>query len=190
MAGAGLLIVLSTGSLSGLWLVLLGWYLSQTARAEASFPRLTGTLGSVPVGRLMTSAPVCGYTGQTVASFAAGVAASHPHRRYPILDLDGNLAGLITVDLLAAIPPPRRSTTRLADLLIPASRLRLAQRDTPISDPSALPADPLRITVVVDGSRPCGVLTAGDLARALAIARLGEIPDRSPGAFEDLRPLP
>jgi CBS domain-containing protein len=35
------------------------------------------------------------------------------------------------------------------------------------------------MTVIVDGGRPCGVLTAGDVERALAVAALGEAPDRS-----------
>jgi hypothetical protein len=57
-------------------------------------------------------------------------------------------------------------------------------------DPAALPAGPLAMTVVVDGRRPCGALTAGDLSRALAVAALGETPDRAPGFFGSLGPAP
>jgi hypothetical protein len=47
-----------------------------------------------------------------------------------------------------------------------------------MSDPSALPADPLRLTVILDDDRPCGVLTAGDLSRALGVVAAGGWPHR------------
>jgi Zn-dependent protease len=187
MAAAGLVLTLVTGTWNGLWLALLGWYLSGTARAEAATLRFTGSLGDIPVGRLMSAPAICGYTGQTVAAFTAVVAAEHPHRCYPVVDLDGNLAGMVTVAGLTRIPPPRRYDTRLGEIVISAHRIPVAQRETPLRDPSALPTGPVETTVVVDGRRPCGVLTAGDLRRALAVAVLGETPDRSPGAFDDLR---
>jgi CBS domain-containing protein len=190
LAGAGLVLVLTTRTLGGLWLILLGWYLTSTARAETAALRFSGSLGGVPVGRLMSSPAVCGHTGQTVSAFIAGVAATHPHRCYPVVDIDGNLAGAVTIDLLARVPPRSRWETRLAELLIPVSRLSVTGPDTLLRDPAALPAGPLRFAVVVDGSRPCGVLTAGDLNRALAVAALGETPDRSPGAYGELRPQP
>jgi len=190
LAGTGLVLALATGTFDGLWLVLLGWYLAGAARAEATALQFAGTLGDIPAGRLMSSPAICGYTGQTVATFASAVAAVHPHRCYPVVDIDGNLAGLVTVAALAGVPPQLRAETRLTELVVPVSRIAVAQRETPLRDPSALPAGPLRITVVVDGRRPCGVLTAGDLSRALAVATLGETPDRSPGALGDLQPLP
>lgn len=187
MAAAGLVLTFATGTWNGLWLALLGWYLNGAARAEASTLRFTGSLGDVPIGRLMTTPAVCGYTGQTVAAFTAAVAAEHPHRCYPVVDLDGNLAGMVTIAALTRVPPPRRHDTRLGEIVIPADRIPVAQRETPMRDPSALPTGLLATTVVVDGRRPCGVLTAGDLRRALAVAALGETPDRSPGAVGDLR---
>jgi len=190
LAGAGLVLALATGTFDGLWLVLLGWYLAGAARAEATALQFTGALGGIPAGRLMSSPAVCGYTGQTVATFAAAVAAVHPHRCYPVVDIDGNLAGLVTIAALAGVPPQLRAQTRLTELVVPVSRIAVAQRETPLRGPSALPAGPMRMTVVVDGRRPCGVLTAGDLSRALAVATLGEAPDRSPGALGDLQPLP
>jgi CBS domain-containing protein len=188
LAGTGFVLLLTTRTLGGLWLVLLGWYLAVTARTEADALRFGSSLGDVPAGQLMSAPAACGYTGQTVSAFVAGVAATHPHRCYPVVDLDGNLAGVVTIGLLAGVPPGRRPETRLADLLVPVSRISVARRDTPLREPAALPAGPLRFTVVVDGSRPCGVLTAGDLNRAMAVAALGETPDRSPAAYGDLRP--
>jgi CBS domain-containing protein len=188
LAASGLALSVATGNLGGLWLVLLGWYLAGAARAEAAGLRFTTVLGDVPAGRLMSAPAVCGYTGQAVAAFAV-IAAAHPHRCYPVVDVDGDLAGLVTVAALVAVPPQRRAETRLAELVLPVSRVAVTQRDTLLRDPTAVPAGPLGITIVLDGRRPCGVLTAGDIDRALAVAALGRTPDRSPGAFGDLRSL-
>lgn len=185
MIGAGFLLAVATPGLGGLWLALVGWYLAQSAGAAVAYVRLIGDLGVLPVGRLMSSPAVCGYAGQSVSSFVAGVAATHPHHCYPIVDLDGHLAGAVTTRALAAVSPSQRHEVRLAKILIPVARLRVAQRETLIAEPSALPTNPLWLTVVLDGTRPCGVLTAGDLSRALAVARLGEAPDRSSGRLSD-----
>ncbi|MEU7906135.1 CBS domain-containing protein [Actinoplanes sp. NPDC049118] len=133
----------------------------------------------------MSSPAVCGYAGQTVSDFLARVAATHPHRCYPVVDIDGRLFGLITMPTLARVAAKERAAVRLAELSIPVAELRVAQRNTPATDPAALPADPLRFTVVLDGSRPCGVLTTGDLSHGLAVARRGETPDRSAGPLDD-----
>jgi len=104
------------------------------------------------------------------------VASVHPHRCYPVVDLDGRLAGLVAVRTLAAVPAGRHAEVRLSQVVIPPDRIRVAPLGTLVREPSAQPVNPLRCIVVVDGARPCGVLTAGDVARALAVAEL-----RGPG---------
>lgn len=185
MAGAGLVIALTFGSLSGLWLVLIGWYLAGTARSEASAVRLTRALAGVTVGQVMSTPAVCGYIGQSLAVFIAGTAASGPHRAYPVADLDGRLVGLVTVSSLAAVPAGRRGEVRLADILIPVSQVRVVQPSTPLIEAAKLLTDPRRPAVVVADDRPCGVLSPGDLIRALSIADLGGRPDRTRGGLSE-----
>jgi CBS domain-containing protein len=132
----------------------------------------------------MSTPAVCGYTGHSVAVFVAGTAASSPHRAYPVVDLDGRLAGLVTVGGLAAVPAARRSTVRLADVLIPLPQVRVVQPSTPLIEATKLLTDPRRPAVVVADGRPCGVLSPGDIIRTLSIAELGGRPDRT---RDDLR---
>lgn len=179
LSTAGIVLAVSARNLGGLWLVLLGWYLIGAARSEAAAVRLTSGLGDVPVGRLMSAPAVCGYTGQTVAAFVADIAAAHPHRCYPVVDLDGRFAGVVTTATLARVPAQRRAEVRLGQVLIGPAQVPVAHPRTTMRDPAAFPTGPLRITVIVEGGRPCGVLTAGDVQRALDVATLGEAPDRS-----------
>src|SRR5439155_12097581 len=61
--------VLFTGTLSGLWLALLGWFLVSAANVEAAAARYHTLLGRVPVRAVMHDSPVCGHPQQSVGRF-------------------------------------------------------------------------------------------------------------------------
>lgn len=179
MSAAGIFVTLATGNLGGVWLVLIGWYLVGAARSEASAVRLTSALAGLRVEQVMSAPPVCGYAGQSVTGFVVGPATAFPHHAYPVMDLDGRLAGLATLGALATVPAARRSVVRLIDVAVPVSRIRTVEPQTPLIEAATLLNDPYRLAVVVVRGRPCGVLSAGDILRAMDIAELGGAPDRT-----------
>ncbi|MEU8233244.1 site-2 protease family protein [Actinoplanes sp. NPDC048967] len=179
LACAGVAVTVATGDLGGLWPVLIGWYLITAARAEEAAVRLTGALTGVNVEQAMSAPPVCGYAGESVAVFVAGTVTAFPHRAYPVVDLDGRLAGLVTLDGLAACPVARRGLVRLADIAVPASRIRAVEPGTSLVEAATLLNDPYRLVVVTDRGRPCGVLTAADILHSMDIADLGGTPERT-----------
>lgn len=75
----------------------------------------------------------------------------------------------------------RRGTTRLIDRSVPVSRIQTVEPQTPLIEAATLLNDPHRLAVVVAHGRPCGVLSAGDIIRAMDIAGLGAAPDRTRG---------
>ncbi|MCA2219182.1 site-2 protease family protein [Jidongwangia harbinensis] len=184
LTAVGFTAVLLTGSLSGVWVALVGWFLTVSARAETTRVRLGTAFTGLRVGDLMTAPAVCGYSGQSVAAFVSGVAARHPHRAYPVIDLDGRFAGLVLLGRLAALAPPRRAGTRLADVLVRPADVPVAGPDTPLTEAVPMAAGPHRIAVVVRDGRPCGVLSSGDVRRALQIVELGGRPHRHPAGAE------
>jgi hypothetical protein len=97
LTAAGLAELLLLTNLSGLWLVLLGLFLMAAARAETADATQKASLGRLRVGEVMTGPPVCGYAIQSVANFVATVARHHPYRAFPVLDLDGRVAGLVSL---------------------------------------------------------------------------------------------
>ncbi|MEU4689920.1 site-2 protease family protein [Actinoplanes sp. NPDC023714] len=176
LSGLGLILLLGSATTTGLWFVLLGWYLVVAARSEQNGTELAALLHDVRAGDAMSAPAVCGYTGHTVAEFAAGTARFCPHRAYPVIDIDGLLAGMVTTAGLAAVPAELRSTTRLTRIMIPAARLACAEPDAPVLDVISDMNNRLRTLVIVDQGRPCGVLTAGDIARVAGVTRLGVLP--------------
>jgi Zn-dependent protease/CBS domain-containing protein len=179
LAGLGLA-ELWFGDLGGLWMILLGWFIVTAARAEEAGARLSPLLDSVRVGDVMSSPAVCGYVSETVESFLAATATRHPYRSYPVLDLDGRLAGVVTLADLARLPADRRGRVRLADAQIPLSRLHVLDPSTPLT---AIAGDVLaadwRLQPVAVRGRLSGVLTATDVRRSVELAALGAIPIRA-----------
>ncbi|MEU4421573.1 site-2 protease family protein [Actinoplanes sp. NPDC024001] len=176
LMGLGAVLVFGYAAIGGFWLVLLGWYLSYAARAEEAAADLAEYLDGIPVSEAMSAPAVCGYAGHTVSEFIARPARLCPHRAYPVTDIDGRLAGVVTIAQLTAIPQRRRMTTRIAEVMVPASQVRVTGADTPLLDVIGALNNRLRTVVVVEQDRPCGVLTTGDVTRLAGVAQLGGLP--------------
>jgi Zn-dependent protease len=175
MSGLGIVLILGFAALQGLWLVILGWYLSFAARAESAAADLTQSLRGVLVADVMSTPAVCGYAGHAVTEFVAHTARRCPHRVYPVTGIDGRIAGLVTVSKLLTVPARLRTATRLGEVMVPASGLPVIEPGTPLLDAISALGGRLRTVVVVEQDRPCGVLTTGDLQRLSGVTRLGGV---------------
>ena len=114
LAAFGVVQVFLAGNLSGLWLVLLGWFLVTAANAETASVRMNRALEGRSVRDIMAADPVAGRDNQTIDSFVSDTAARHPHTSYPVVDDDGRLVGLVRLSDLTRVPesggpppPPR-----------------------------------------------------------------------------------
>jgi Zn-dependent protease/CBS domain-containing protein len=172
--------VLLAANLGGLWLVVLGWFLTSAARAETTDVTLRDTLAGVRVGDVMTTPAVCGYASQSVTDFVATVARHHPHRGFPVLDLDGRLVGLVTLTSLARVPAPSRDTVRLGQVMVPINRITPLDPAAPLVDAApTLLAGGHRLAPVLSHGHLHGVITTGDLTHAVELAALNTTPTRS-----------
>ncbi|GAA0717177.1 site-2 protease family protein [Dactylosporangium roseum] len=183
LIAAGLVEVLLAANFGGLWLVVLGWFLALSAHAETTHVMLRKALAGVRVGDVMTTPAVCGYTSQSIADFVATVARRHPHRVFPVLDLDGRLVGLVSINRLAKVPRTDRERVRLGEVSAPVDRAHVLDPAAPLIDTApALLAGGHRLAPVVTDGRLTGIMTSGDVARATELAELGITPDRGGGA--------
>lgn len=182
LVAVGLAQVLAA-NLGGLWLVVLGWFLVGAATAEGNDAVLRSSLARLRVGDVMTPSPTCGYATQSVANFISTVAWKRPYRTFPVLDLDGRLAGVVSLARLARVPAAERDMVRLGDVLTPRDRVLVLDPASPLADAApALSAGGFRLAVVAVDGHVSGVLSVGDLARAVELAALESQPDRSGGA--------
>ena len=176
LVAAGLTQLL-TANLGGLWLVVLGWFLVGAAQAEDAAEVLRTSLARLRVGDVMTPSPACGYTTQSVANFVTTVAWQRPYRTFPVLDPGGRLAGVVSLAQLARVPAAKRQAVRLGEVLTPRDHVLVLDPASPLADAApAFLAGGFRLAVVALDGHVSGVVSAGDLARAVELA-----PFRAPG---------
>jgi Zn-dependent protease len=168
LVAGGLALMLFAGDLSGLWFVLLGWYLTSMAVAERASAGVEAALDRLTVADIMTPDPVCAYAWEPVDR----IIASARHRAFPVVDIDGRPVGTVELARLVRIPPALRPVRRILDVATPLVEARLVRPDdrAAAAGRALSPVSPL--AVVVAGGRVVGVVTGVDIARAVEQARL------------------
>jgi CBS domain-containing protein len=155
--------------------LLVGWFLSGSASAERAATIVAERLAGLRVADVMSAPPVVASGWWTVQAFIDRL-LGEPGRRYrefPVVDIDGRLAGVVSIaDLTRCSPaecrnvPVRQLARPLVDELVLTPDMPLEQvlQRAPILG-GALAA------VVADG-HVAGVLTSTDIARAVEIRAL------------------
>jgi Zn-dependent protease/CBS domain-containing protein len=170
--GVGL--VLFGGGLGGLWWALIGWFLVNAATAEQQYASLDQRLGGLRVAAVMSRNPITVPADVTLSGFISALAMRYPFSTYPIVDASGRLTGLVTLNRIRAVPPPRRDTTRLGEVACSPEEVPTARPDEPLADllPRMAGCSDGRAVVVDNDGRVVGVLSASDIARAVALAEI------------------
>jgi CBS domain-containing protein len=131
-------------------------------------------LSGLRVGDVMTSHPVVADATMTLADFVDRLALTHQFSGYPLVDPDGRLTGLVTLNRVRAVPPNQRAGTRLRDIACPPEAVPTTRPDEPLI--SLLPrmqgcSDGRAVVLDADG-RVIGVVSSTDISRALQLADL------------------
>ena len=170
LATVGLVEILFAGNYSGLWLLLLAWFLISAANAERMDARVHSALDGLYVRDIMALDPVCGYDGQTIDGFVDTVAAGTRHRAFPVIDLAGSIVGVVHLADLRRVPPEQRSVRRLRTVVRPAAVI--LSPDQPAVDAAAALSAWSRLAPVTAGGRLVGTVSAQDIQRAIDLAGL------------------
>ncbi|MER5910339.1 site-2 protease family protein [Streptomyces sp. NPDC001982] len=170
MVLTGFASVLFLGNLSGLWAALIGWFLIAAATAEARQAEVQGVLKGVPVGRVMTPAPVTVPSWTTAAGFLAeGPFGPYRHSAFPVVAPDGMVVGLITVAMVNKTPPQARTRTTVGDVMHPLSDVVTVAPGDPVVDLlPRLQESSVHRALVLDDDRLVGIVTLADITRALS----------------------
>lgn len=172
LIGLGLFLLANGGAADGIWLMILGWFLSQGARSAVVSSQFAERIEGVTAGDLMDDEPVA-VPRETTALAAQDEFFLRYHLPwFPVVDAtSGRLVGLLRqerVDGAVAGGQP----TLTADELLESGEGDEASvpRDTPLE--ILLGSEPLRrfgaLAVVDADGRLCGLLTLDRVRRALA----------------------
>jgi Zn-dependent protease/predicted transcriptional regulator len=172
LIGLGLLEFAAGAGLGGLWLVLIGWFLTGAAKAEEQHAEVRGALGDVRVRDVMTEDPTVAPPDLSVDEFVEAYVWPHRHSTFPLVE-GGRIAGLISLRRLKELPASERRDRRVRELACPPEEIGVADPDELVAEVVARMntcADG-RLLVVADGEL-IGILSPTDVARVLEVGPL------------------
>ena len=166
---AGIFLLLSTGSLGGLWWVLIGLFLRAAAKSSRVELETRVALGDVRAADLVTPGIETADAGMSVADFIADKLVRHHRDWFAVTDSD-RLIGSAGLAEAQAVPVAVRASTPLAAIAVrprPEHLLPVGARADQAF--ARMQRHHLQRLFLVDGERFIGVLSLVDL---LEYARL------------------
>ncbi len=186
LTGLGLVDFAAGAGFGGLWFVFLGWFLLSAARAEESQVLLREALQGLTVRDVMTPDPSVVPDWLTVEAFIEEHVFRNRFSAFPVVDIDDDLVGLVTLARVKSVPAERRRQTLVRDVACPPADVPTATPDEMLLDVLAsLPEDSDGRALVLDDGRLVGIMSPTDIARAAERAALrerGAAPAASAGA--------
>jgi Zn-dependent protease len=173
LAGAGIVELFATGSVGGLWLVFLGWFLVGAARGEATRSILHDALRGVRVADAMSRDPVLVPDWVVIQEFLDQYALHHPFTAFPVRDFDGRVDGLVALSQVKTVPAERRNAVRVRDVMWPLDQVATARADEPLTDLlERMNNHAASRALVFDADRLVGIVSPTDVSRMVQVAAL------------------
>lgn len=170
LVGAGIVLVLLTGAIGGLWFALIGWFLLNAAAGEGLLA-LDAAHAGPRVRDVMVAAPVGVPAGTSAQRFLDDVVATHRHLVYPVTSA-GEPVGLVSFRDALRLGPDAREATRVEQLMVPLARVLVLDGERPLVDVvGELTAAPLRRALVAVDDGSAGLLSPTDALRTLELLR-------------------
>jgi Zn-dependent protease/CBS domain-containing protein len=154
---------------NGLWLALIGWFLSNAAEATAAQARIEDSLRGMRVRDVMDSAAPVVSPNESVASFVANRLLRGDRRSFLVAYDDGGLAGVVTLADIRRVPRENWEQTRVTDVMTRFNDLATIGPDEDATDALGVlqQREIAQMPVVVDGRTPVGMLTLGGILRLI-----------------------
>jgi len=157
------------GAGSGMWLALIGWFLSSAAEGSYRALVVEQALEGLRVGRLMRRTGYVVPPTTTIGDLVNDGFMRSSDQSLPVVE-EGRLLGLVSIGDVRAVPHEAWDHTDVSAIMTPRDRLVVA---TPADDvPSALrklTALDVDQLPVLEGEVLAGMLSARDIARWLEL---------------------
>jgi CBS domain-containing protein len=168
--GGGVLYVLRGNLVSGIWLLILGWFLDTGAQSSYQQVVLRHGLGEILVGDIMSRNPHTIDPGMTVENAITEFFLPHKHGGFPVVFGD-HLIGIVTLQDVAVVPTDRRGAVTVREIMTPREGLRTIRTgDTAYDAFATMARENLgRLLVLDERGGLAGIVTRGDLLHVLRL---------------------
>jgi Zn-dependent protease/CBS domain-containing protein len=174
LVALGLLLTFG-GVVTGLWFVLLGWFVITAARAEATHELLQGAFSRLRVRDVMTPSPIVVPASASVAGLVDEWFLHHRCSAFPVVDEHGAVVGLVTLQRVRTVDRRAWSSLHADDVADALESVATAAPDEALigalQRAAERPGGNGRI-LVFDGAHLVGIVSPTDLQRAIDVVGL------------------
>lgn len=159
---------------SGIWLVLIGWFLNNAARMSYQQLLVRQALENVPVTRVMRTRLDRVAPDLPLESFVREHLMLGDQRAFPVESPDGALVGLVCFDDVKKLPQQQWPQKTVEDVMTPTERLAAlppdARADEALQSLATRDVDQLP---VLEGGHLVGIVRRADVMKWLALQGSG-----------------
>jgi Zn-dependent protease len=155
-------------ALNGIWLALIGWFILGSSRQERGAVRITSSLDGLRVDDAMH--PVAGIAPAyaTLEDLLEQYMRPGHLDRCPLVDFNGAIAGLVSLDQLGRVSTEHWRSTRASDIAWPMASLAQSDPGAALAPVVAqLSSVPSHCALVFEDGRLVGTVTPRDIEQVL-----------------------
>ena len=123
--GFGILTILSGSFVSGLWIILIGWFLQNGAQSYMYQYDIMKTLSNIRLGELMKTNIISVPENITVNTIIKNYFNIYMKSSFPVTKLNYEIVGIVTLKSCLNVPEPQRDTILVKDVMSPKSKMKL-----------------------------------------------------------------
>ncbi len=125
LIGVGIfaLLLVPALSLNGIWIALIGWFVLRASRQERAAVRMASSLDGLSVRDVMHPVAFLAPSYATIENLVEQYMRPARLDRCPLVDFNGTVAGLVSLDQLAGVPPQQWNSTRASEVAWPCDAL-------------------------------------------------------------------
>ena len=162
----GIIDLFTASFISGLWLLLIGWFLNNAARSSYQHLLVREALEDVPVSRVMRSSLLRVDPRLSVDRFVHEYALASEQLSFPVEDPEQHLLGLVSLEDVRRLDKPSWATTPVSDIMLPAEKLTTLPPQTQARRAlDQLMRGGIDQLLVGDGEHLLGLVSRSDLIR-------------------------
>ena len=193
IVGLGGAEALFLGGFGGLWTMLIGWFLFNSARSEHAHYRSARAMGDLTVGQAMTADPPRAASWSTVAELVDGPFRHTQHSAVAVTDLQGRAIGVVTMQDIKGLPAERWGSTSAMELATRTQPSVLAPDERLVDALARVDRTNGGYAVVVADGALVGLIGPDEVRRVIELGKsgAGRTPGmRTPGTPRGLMPPP
>ncbi|AFU60016.1 putative zinc metalloprotease [Candidatus Nitrososphaera gargensis Ga9.2] len=127
--GLGFFIMLAGSFISGIWLLLIGWFLNSGAQSYLVQHELSSALSGVRLRDIMNTRVITVREDIAVDQLLRDYFGAYMKSAFPVVDASGRLLGMVMLKSVTGVADERRQHIRAGDIMIPAGDLAVMAPD-------------------------------------------------------------